>query len=317
MLHSKNVITAGYPLALAAKGTGMQRLLMFVLALAWAGLMPREAHAWGREGHWLIADAVWERLSPQTRGEIQRLLASDADGMVGGCALASFRDASVWPDCARGQEAYAFSSPFHYDSVPLCGTKPKPVYCPDGACATEAIKRYRAVLADRSRSDAERLEALAFVVHFVQDIHQPLHANGNGDRGANAVLVQFLGETGFTTNAGEFRPFNLHGIWDSRLIPYATGPDGLGLAWIKAWAQQYAQSWRSADPDAWAAESNAWAFQSAQLPLPRPLVCGAPPPVPVALGETYVAQAAEVVRLRLAQATVRLTEVLAEALAAR
>ena len=292
----------------------MRLIWVLVLAVVWAGLAPRAAHAWGREGHWLIADAVWERLSPQTRREIERLLASDADGSVGGCTLATFRDASVWPDCARGTEAYAFSSPFHFDSVPLCGTRPKPAYCPDGACATEAIKRYRAILADRSRSDAERLEALAFVVHFVQDIHQPLHANGNGDRGANAVIVRFLGEAGFTTNTGELRPFNLHGIWDSGLIPYAIGPDGQGLAWIKAWAQQYAQSWRSPDPDAWAAESNAWAFESAQIPLPGPLVCGAPPIAPVALDEAYVAQAAPVVRLGLAQATVRLTDMLTAAL---
>lgn len=295
----------------------MRAILVGVLAMVWAGLTTGEARAWGREGHWLIADAVWERLSAPTRKEIERLLASDADGMLGGCALASFRDASIWPDCARGTEAYAFSSPFHFDSVPLCGTRPKPVYCPDGACATEAIKRYRAVLADRSRSDAERLEALAFVVHFTQDIHQPLHANGNGDRGANAVIVQFLGEAGFTTNTGELRPFNLHGIWDSRLIPFAVGEDGQGLRWIKAWAQQYAESWRSADPDAWAAESNGWAFERAQQPLAHPFVCGAPPIKPVALDGAYVAQATPVVQLRLAQATVRLGDLLNQALGAR
>jgi hypothetical protein len=292
------------------------RMLVFGLMLLLAAAAPdRAAHAWGREGHWLIADLTWERLSPGARTQIARLLASDGDGAVGGCALATFRDASVWPDCARGTEAYAFSAPFHYDSIPLCGAAAKASYCLDGACATEAIKRYRAILADPARSDAERLEALAFLAHMVQDIHQPLHANANGDRGANLVFVSFLGEQGFTTPAGEFRPFNLHGVWDSRLLPYATGPEGLGLAWIRAWAQQYAASWRNADPDIWAAESNAFAFSHAQLPLPEPFVCGAPPALPAALDEAYIAQAAPVVRLRLVQAAVRLADTLEAALA--
>jgi len=280
---------------------------------AWGA--PSEAQAWGGDGHRLIADLAYARLSAPVRAEIDRLLASDADGQIEGCPLASFADASVWPDCARGTEAYAFSSPFHYDSVPLCGEKPKVAYCPDGNCATEAIKRYRAILADRARPDAERLEALSFVVHFVQDIHQPLHANGNGDRGANEVLVRFLGEAGRPGRDGELRPFNLHGIWDSGLLPFALGADGVGRASIEQWTRQYAAAWRSADPDAWAAESNDWAWAAAQSPLPGPITCGAAPLAVSDVEQAYVDQAAPVVRLRLAQAAVRLADALEAALA--
>ena len=208
-------------------------------------LLVGDALAWGGEGHRLIGELVYARLSAPARAEIDRLLASDPDGELEGCALRSFADATTWPDCARGKEAYAFSAPFHYDSLPLCGSAPRERYCPDGACATGAIARYRRVLADAARPDAERLEALSFLVHFVQDIHQPLHANANGDRGGNEVRVRFLGEEGFLGRDGQLRPFNLHGVWDTRLLPHVLKPDGSGRGEIAAMVDAYGELWRA------------------------------------------------------------------------
>lgn len=261
-------------------------------------LLVGDALAWGGEGHRLIGELVYARLSAPARAEIDRLLASDPDGELEGCALRSFADATTWPDCARGKEAYAFSAPFHYDSLPLCGSAPRERYCPDGACATGAIARYRRVLADAARPDAERLEALAFLVHFVQDIHQPLHANANGDRGGNEVRVRFLGEEGFLGRDGQLRPFNLHGVWDTRLLPHVLKPDGSGRGEIAAMVDAYGELWREPDERVWARESNHWAWRRAQWPLPVPLTCGAPPRQTVDLDQAYVDQAAPVVRQR-------------------
>jgi hypothetical protein len=60
-----------------------------------------------------------------------------------------------------------------------------------------------AVLRDKAASPRERLEALKFVVHFVADIHQPLHCADDGDRGGNAIHVIFVGHR-----------TNLHAVWD-------------------------------------------------------------------------------------------------------
>jgi hypothetical protein len=170
------------------------------------------------------------------------------------------------------------------------------------------------VLADAAKSDAERLEALAFLVHFVQDIHQPLHANANGDRGGNEVRVRFLGEDGFLGRDGQLRPFNLHGVWDTRLLPHVLKPDGSGRGEIAAMVDAYGELWREPDERVWARESNHWAWRRAQWPLPVPLTCGAPPRETVDLDQAYVDQAAPVVRQRLAQAAVRLRDELEEAL---
>ena len=63
------------------------------------------------------------------------------------------------------------------------------------------------MLGDRSQSDAARREALKLVVHFVGDIHQPLHAGYRDDRGGNTYQVQFEGKGS-----------NLHKVWDSKML---------------------------------------------------------------------------------------------------
>jgi hypothetical protein len=74
---------------------------------------------------------------------------------------------------------------------------------------------FESVLADKHASRADRAEALKFVVHFVADVHQPLHAIGEA-RGGNDVHVVEFGRT-----ACGSRPCDLHGTWDIGLIEHA------------------------------------------------------------------------------------------------
>src|SRR5690606_21437402 len=78
---------------------------------------------------------------------------------------------------------------------------------PGGHSVVEAIDAQAAILGDRGRSDAERLQALKFVVHFVGDVHQPMHAGYARDRGGNAVQLQLHG-----------RGSDLHAVWDTPLL---------------------------------------------------------------------------------------------------
>src|SRR5262249_34008993 len=63
---------------------------------------------------------------------------------------------------------------------------------------------------------ANRANALRFIIHFVGDLHQPLHATTNSDRGANCVPVQFFRRAAHSAS-GSYSP-NLHGIWDTDLV---------------------------------------------------------------------------------------------------
>ena len=70
------------------------------------------------------------------------------------------------------------------------------------------------MLADPQAPYREQLEALKYVVHFIGDVHQPLHAANNNDRGGNDVAVTFLGQR-----------TNLHAVWDGGIIAPAVKGD--------------------------------------------------------------------------------------------
>jgi nuclease S1 len=77
------------------------------------------------------------------------------------------------------------------------------------------ISDFIKVLIDKQATREDRAEALKFVVHFVGDIHQPLHAVAEA-QGGNEIHVRFLG----SDQCGRYG-CNLHGVWDSSLIQHS------------------------------------------------------------------------------------------------
>ncbi len=154
------------------------------------------AHAWGGDGHRLVAAAAAQQLTPRAQAEIERLLALEP-----GATLESI---STWPD----EHRLPGTATWHYVNFPR-GSDDKFVQerdCQADACVVAAIAKQVAILRS-SAPDAERLQALKYLVHFVGDVHQPLHAGYGDDRGGNSYQVQFNG-----------RGTNLHSVWDSGLI---------------------------------------------------------------------------------------------------
>lgn len=183
----------------------MIRAFVLAAALAAAALAPPPAHAWGPLGHRLVARLAEPQLSPQTRAEVERLLATEG--------LHSLADIANWADELREHdpELGRRSAKWHYVNIgELDCSYDAGQACPGGDCVVAAIDAQAAILADRSRPDAERLQALKFVVHFVGDAHQPLHAGYARDRGGNTVQVNLDG-----------KGTNLHALWDSRLLASA------------------------------------------------------------------------------------------------
>lgn len=292
----------------------MRRLLTVILAgLLLVAAAPTQAVAWGGQGHRLIAELAYARLTPAARAEIDRLLAAGPAHPVEGCALVTFGDAATWPDCVRSKVPFTATAEEHYDNIPLFGRAPKRSYCPNARCATEAIKRARRVLADRRRPAGERLEALAFLTHYIGDIHQPLHAAGNNDRGGNDVKVIYLGVATYTFNGRENQN-TLHGVWDTPLLSAALRGDGSGKAEIVALADAQGRQWRGFAPDRWAAASHAIAVDVAYGALPVRPAPNVSPSAPVEISQTYVDAATPIVREQVAKAAVRTADVLNRAL---
>jgi hypothetical protein len=79
--------------------------------------------------------------------------------------------------------------------------------CPRRTCIVAEIAKFERELADRNAEPESRLEALKFLVHFLGDLHQPLHVADDHDRGGNQIWVRFMG-----------RATNLHAVWDTGIL---------------------------------------------------------------------------------------------------
>ncbi len=154
------------------------------------------AHAWGYEGHEIVADVAQAYLTPQAWQRVDALLAVEP-----GATLASI---STWADKHRSPT----TSKWHYvnfDRNGDCTYRPK-VNCPRGRCVVAALNKEIHRLT-ASRTQQGRFKALRYVVHLVGDAHQPLHAGFGDDRGGNSYQVHAFG-----------RGTNLHALWDTKMI---------------------------------------------------------------------------------------------------
>lgn len=192
-------------------------LLAACLAAACLLFAPPAA-AWGKLGHRLVAGLAEQELSPAARHELARLLAGEPEPTLAGI--------STWADDLREHDPGLGrrSAPWHYVNIGEFACRYQAAdACPGGDCAVEAIRTQAAILADRGRDDAERLRALKFVVHFIGDLHQPLHAGFARDRGGNTIQVRV--PAAFIPPWANGNPgSNLHAVWDSGLL-FSTGLD--------------------------------------------------------------------------------------------
>jgi hypothetical protein len=240
-------------------------------------LLPAPAFGWGAEGHEVVAHLAALNLTPRARQQVAALL--------GGEAEASMAIASNWADEIR--DARPETSTWHFVNLEIEGDgRYRPARdCPGGNCVVAQILQHQAILAGRA-SGARKAEALKFLIHLVGDIHQPLHAGENHDRGGNMV--------GIATRRGG--PTNLHHFWDDDLVVRlgrnpATVARGIDRAFSRA---QKTRLMASASPVAWAEESAAIARSAVY-----PQIAGSSRPV---LADRAIAQDAAIARQRLAKA---------------
>lgn len=229
----------------------MRRLaiLLFTLVFSPAAL------AWSTLGHRLVGELAERHLSPAAEVQVKRLLAGEPDPTLAGVA--------TWADRLRDLDPERFKQTSRWHYVDIGDGSCRYIAardCPDGNCVTGAIERQRAILADRSQSLAARRDALKFIVHFVGDIHQPLHAGGHGDKGGNDFQISL--RTNLEPEAYARKRYvdgvmgtNLHSVWDY----YILGSEKLGLQ--RYAARLDALPWPpmsprpATGPEAWASES--------------------------------------------------------------
>jgi hypothetical protein len=259
--------------------------LVGMIVLAVVSVAPCEAHAWGKIGHRAMSTVVENHLTPAAAAAIRDLLEP-------GETLA---DASLWAD--EHKRDLAGSGPWHYVNVPITEAQYDAKYCPSTGCVVSKIGELRSTLLDPGSSRAEKQQALRLLIHFVEDLHQPLHVGDRSDRGGNDLQVRFF-------NKGT----NLHRLWDEGIIEHHSTDEVKWIGEIESFATaEQIRQWSIGGVESWANESLSAARQAYCLPGTHSMLKSG-----TVLGQEYLDASLPVVRRRLAQAASRLTTMLNE-----
>ena len=205
---------------------------------------PSKTFAWNCDGHRAVVFVAERLLSAKTLAAAKAVLtASPPDPGLrrSFTALSSdvLADAATWADDYRDTDPGTAS--WHFINFPRsigADTAAYKKYCPNGQCIVDAIVAQFQTLTTAA-DPKRRANALRFLLHLVGDIHQPLHAITNGDRGGNCLPVTYFTEAPQEDDRHGFSP-NLHRVWDGDSIRRLMSSRGLADA--RALAGHIAQS---------------------------------------------------------------------------
>ena len=192
----------------------MKRILCTVIFL----LASQFIFAWGANGHRIVAQICYDNLSPDVQERINELLGDDYLTQV-----------VTWPDYIRSEPKWNFTKDWHYITIDTDKTVQEVM---EAAAKTEGINNvieaiqfmisvlnkdnteerfhFQKLMSDHDVTPLNGsidATALAFLVHFIGDIHQPMHVGKGKDLGGNLVHVQFFS-----------KKMNLHSVWDEGII---------------------------------------------------------------------------------------------------
>jgi hypothetical protein len=157
--------------------------------------------SWGSTGHKTVAEIAEKHLSEKSKEVIKIFIGS-----------ASLASVSTWADDVRSTAGSKNTASWHYLNVPL-GLRyadfERAVKSQPDETIYSALLKNEKVLTDPNSELEARVKALKFIVHFVGDIHQPMHVSRVEDKGGNTIQVRF-----------DEKGTNLHSLWDSKLIEH-------------------------------------------------------------------------------------------------
>jgi hypothetical protein len=200
--------------------------LHFKRGIAFAGVClilctPSLSLGWGPGGHMMVASVAFKRLNPRAKAKVQALLALPIQPTAQTNKTKDFVNAAHWADDIRDVAAFKKFAELHFidTAFSVDGTALPPLPIPN---VVTALQENVAILKNPASSKNAQAQALRFVIHFVGDIHQPLHcatrvdsAHPTGDQGGNGVLLNVGGKS-----------VKLHSYWDGGINSFPKGGPG-------------------------------------------------------------------------------------------
>ncbi|MEO9635465.1 MAG: S1/P1 nuclease [Parasphingorhabdus sp.] len=266
-------------------------------------LLPAPGLAWGGYAHRTIADIAEVNLDPLAKARMNKLFQSASLLGTPKCDLKNIQDASVWPDCVRRDRLrWRYTGPWHYQNVDICKPFDMKSACANDNCVSAQIDRNAALLADKSLPAHVRLEALTFLVHFVGDMHMPLHSGDRSDRGGNDVSAAY----GIIKGR-----MNLHWLWDGPLAERAI-TDGPNM--VRRYSESEKEALASGTTELWAMQaweiSRDYSYKTAE-DAPS---CGPRMDERAMIDNDEIPALVPIARLQIARSSLRLARLLNEAL---
>lgn len=301
MTYSSNVIAAVFGVA----------CLLYLFCIT------APAYAWGDEGHEVIGLIADHYLEPAVRAKVNAILAEDKTNLTSSTQI---DQEATWADKFRDADRnttkvhYNQTRNWHFVDLELEGPdlqtacfgrpvlpKETPASLgPADDCVVDKIDEFTAELEKSTTSKQERRLALEFLLHFVGDIHQPLHAGDDHDRGGNLKIVTAPG----------IAPNNLHHDWDTEFVArLGSNATTIAQQLIATITDAQRAQWATGTAADWARESFGVAKAHAYGLLPA-----ADSPNHYQLSAAYVSDATNVTQEQLSKSGVRLAFVLNHAL---
>lgn len=263
-----------------------------IIAIVLLALLPAQLLAWGPKGHAIVADIAVSRLTPAAKQNLQLLLGADS--------LASI---ASWADSVRKERDESYD--WHFVDIPkdaLGFSEERDCFRPQDKhkdaltdhhnCVVDRIEMFQKILGDGKASQSDRLEALKWIVHFVGDLHQPLHAIDEA-RGGNDIKLAVFG----SPKCGDY-DCNLHWAWDTLLLEHTGYSEEEYVGRLNALiAQKHLENQAEGTPVDWANESH---LQARQIIATKP----------AAIDEAYYQANIDLVNEKLALAGLRLAALL-------
>jgi len=164
---------------------------------------------WGRDGHALVADIAQSLLTEDSSAFVHIHLPSEINGSMSN--VSTWADNIIHADTEPDYMNWQWSAALHYaDTKDWSCVYDRQSDCnwtSTQLCVDGAIQNYTKRLADSQLDPIQIQEALKFIIHFIGDVHQPLHGGFVGDLGGNTVRGNFFGQS-----------VNLHSLWDTTMI---------------------------------------------------------------------------------------------------
>lgn len=175
------------------------KTLRFLPVVVVLFILPLQSNAWGLLGHRVVGEIAERNLTAKAKKAVHDILGDT-----------SMAIAANWADFIKSDTSYRYLSSWHYldfkDSLSFNDIKHILVNDTTANVYNKTVWIIKELKNKKLPKDKQKFY-LRLLIHFVGDMHQPLHHGNEADQGGNKIKVSWFGES-----------TNLHSVWDSKLI---------------------------------------------------------------------------------------------------